>query len=123
MFYPPVRYEDHTEMLPILVSFWRAVGIEILLKPVEYNQWLKLVAAKSYPGMIDYSKGAGVLLDPTSAFNRHITCDGQFSNYCNKQIDDLVKSGQGILDPDKVAPIFPQPSALCPRRCGAGLSV
>ena len=106
LIYTPGRYLDDPEMLPILISYWKPLGVQINLKATEYNQWIDLPKTKQYSGMISFSKGAGVVADPISAFSRHIACDGLYSGYCNKEVDELVNSANQIVDEAKLKEIF-----------------
>lgn len=104
--YTAGRYFDDAELLPTLVSYWKKIGVNVTTRTVEYNQWLKFAGQKAYTGMLSYSKGAGTIADPTSAFDRHAMCGALYSAYCNKELDDVVKMASGIIDEKKLEEIF-----------------
>ncbi|MFM9970149.1 MAG: ABC transporter substrate-binding protein [Burkholderiales bacterium] len=106
LIYTPGRFADEGELLPSFASYWKRVGITVALKPLEYQQWLETASKKAYPAMLSFSKGAGIVADPLSAFDRHVNCDSLYSSYCNKELSALVNSSRGIIDPKRLTEIF-----------------
>jgi peptide/nickel transport system substrate-binding protein len=106
LIYTSGRYVDEGELLPSLVSYWKKIGVNVTTRSVEYNQWISFAGKKSYSGLFSYSKGAGTIADPTSAFDRHVMCDALYSAYCNRELDAIVKSAAGVIDESKLEPIF-----------------
>jgi peptide/nickel transport system substrate-binding protein len=106
LIYTPGRYIDDGEMIPILVSFWKQIGVSVTPKATEYNQWLTMPGKRVFNGLESFSKGVGVVSDPLSAFSRHIACDGYYSAYCNKDLDNLLKSSESVVDESKLKEIF-----------------
>lgn len=104
--YTPGRYFDDSQLLPTLVSYWKKIGVTVNTRPVEYNEWLKFAGSKAYKGMLSYSKGAGTIADPTSAFDRHVMCGALYSAFCDPDLDALVKSATGVIDENKLNEIF-----------------
>lgn len=106
VYYTPGRYVGDSELLPILVSYWKKIGVNVQTRPVEYNQWLNYMKKKGFSGMLSFSKGAGIVAEPYSAFSRHVMCGGLFSSFCNKKLDTLLKTAKGVNDKDKLNQIF-----------------
>ena len=106
LMYTAGRYVDEAELLPTLVSYWKKIGVNVTTRSVEYNQWINFAGTKAYTGLFSYSKGAGTIADPTSAFDRHVMCGALYSAYCNQELDAIVKSAAGIIDEKKLEEIF-----------------
>ena len=106
LIYTPGRFADEVELLPSFASYWKQVGITVALKPLEYQQWLQTAAKKAYPAMLSFSKGAGIVADPLSAFDRHVNCDSLYSPHCNKELSALVNSTRGVTDPRILTEVF-----------------
>lgn len=106
LIYPPSRYTGDEELLPTLVSYWKKIGINVTLKAVEYSQWLESVHQKSYTGLADFSKNDLPVSDPFTAFDRHIRCGASYSAYCNKALDALIDSVNGVIDESRLTGVF-----------------
>jgi peptide/nickel transport system substrate-binding protein len=106
LIYPPGRYTGDEELLPTLVSYWKKIGVNVTLKAVQYDQWLESVHQKSYNGLADFSKNDLPVSDPFTAFDRHIRCGASYSAYCNKALDALIDSVNGVIEEGRLAPVF-----------------
>jgi peptide/nickel transport system substrate-binding protein len=104
--YPAGRYPGEEELLPALASYWKRIGVDVTLRSMEYSQWLETARQKTYPGMLDFSKADFPVGDPFSAFDRHVRCGGSYSAYCNKELDALVDSANGIVDEAQLQAVF-----------------
>jgi peptide/nickel transport system substrate-binding protein len=104
--YAAGRYVGDQELLPAFASYWKRVGIQVNLKPMEQGKWIQAARSKEYSGLLSYSKAVGQVKDPLSAFDRHILCGGLYSGYCNKEVDALVESSVGVIDEKKLADVF-----------------
>lgn len=104
--YPAGRYPGEEELLPALASYWKRVGVNVTLRSMEYSQWLETAHQKTYSGMLDFSKSDFPVGDPFSAFDRHVRCGGSYSAYCNKDLDALVDSMNGVVDEARLRPGF-----------------
>ena len=106
LIYLPGRYPGEEELLPALVSYWKKVGINVVLKQVEYNAWNTAVLNKTYPGMLSYTKGNGQVTDPLFSFVRNFKCKAVLSAYCNPEFDKFLSRADGVVDEQKIKEIF-----------------
>ena len=106
LIYAPGRYIGDEELLPSLVSYWKKIGVDVRLVPMEYSNWLKAVAQKAFKGMATFAKAPGMVADPFSSFERHVKCGSLYSAYCNKGLDDVILSVRGVLDERRLEEAF-----------------
>ncbi len=94
---------DMMKVLTILKEDARKVGVDINLKNIEWNSFVKLLDEKNFEGVRLAWGAGGVEWDPKQVWHSSssIGAGSNFISYSNKEVDTLIDQARKIYDRDK----------------------
>ena len=106
--------EEFLKYLTLFKEEAKKVGVQILLKRIEWNSFLKLLDEKKFEAVRLGWGGGSVDLDPKQIWHSSSSTTGgsNFISYKNKEVDRLIDEGRQIYDKKKRIKIFQKVYAL-----------